>query len=49
MQHLHIKLFYTIYMHQFGWHSERGGQLFKFASERGGNQKGRASTLEETA
>ena len=23
-------------MDQFGWFSERGGQLFKFASERGG-------------
>ena len=23
-------------MHQFGWLSERGGKLFKFASERGG-------------
>ena len=22
-------------MHQFGWLSERGGQLFEFASERG--------------
>ena len=26
-------------MHQFGWRSERGGQLFKFASERWGFQK----------
>ena len=35
-QHLHFKVFVTNYMHQFGWLSERGGQLFKFASERGG-------------
>ena len=33
-------MFLTIYMHQFGWLSERGGQIFKFVSERGGTQKG---------
>ena len=37
-------------MHQFGWLSERGGQLFKFASERGGfpQKRGGVPTLEET-
>ena len=39
-------------MHQFGWLSERGGGggLFKFASDRGGTQKGGGGvpTLEET-
>ena len=27
-------------MHQFGWLSERKGNFYKFASERGGSQKG---------
>ena len=53
-----FKVFLTTYMHQFGWLSERGGQLFKFASERGGYpergggvgslRKGGVPTLEET-
>ena len=29
-------MFHTIYMDQFGWLSERGGQHFKFGWERGG-------------
>ena len=29
-------MFLTICRHQFGWISERGGKLFKFASERRG-------------
>ena len=33
-QHLHFKVFLTIYMYQFGWLFERG--VFKFASEGGG-------------
>ena len=32
--HPHIKLFCTIYMHQFEWLSEIRGYILKFASER---------------
>ena len=36
-----------MYLHQFGWLSERRGKLFKFASERRVTQKGRGvPTLE---
>ena len=34
-------------MHQFGWLSERGGQLFKFASERGGYTQRKGVPLEK--
>ena len=34
-------------MRRFGWLSERGEQLFKFASERGRYQKGRGVPLEK--
>ena len=34
-------------MHQFVWLSERGGQLFKFASDRGLPRKGGSSLRKE--
>ena len=44
-------MFLAIYMHQFGWLSERGGNFLKFASERGEEgslRKGGVPTLQET-
>ena len=33
-------MFLTIYMHQFGWLSERGGNFFNLLQKEGGTQKG---------
>ena len=53
--HLHFKVFLTIYLHQFGWFSERGGNFLNLLQKEGGTQKGRGSlrkggvpTLEES-
>ena len=57
MLHLHFKVFQvflTIYMHQFGWLSERGGNLFNLLQKREygvPSEKGRwwgVPTLDET-
>ena len=48
-QHLHFKMFLTIYMHQFEWLSERGGNFLICFRKRGFPQKRRGSpTLGET-
>ena len=55
-QHLHFKVFLTIYMHQFGRFSERGGNFLNLLQKEGVPRKGEfpqkrgrgVSTLEET-
>ena len=48
-RNLHFKVFLTIYMHQFGWLSERGGNFLNLLQKEGGTQKGGGDpTLEET-
>ena len=39
-RNLHFKVFLTIYMHQFGWLSERGGNFLNLLQKEGGTQKG---------
>ena len=39
-QHLHFKVFLTIYMHQFGWLSERGGNFLNLLQKEGVSRKG---------
>ena len=36
----HFKVFLRIYMHQFGWLSERRGNFINFLQKEGGTQKG---------
>ena len=38
-QHLHFKVFLTIYMHQFGWLSEKAGNFLNLLQKEGGTQK----------
>ena len=39
MEHLHFKVFLTIYMHQFGLLSERGGNFLNLLQKEEGTQK----------
>ena len=36
-RNLHFKVFLTIYMHQFGWLSERGGNFLNLLQKEGGS------------
>ena len=43
-QHLHFKVFLSIYMHQFRWLSERGGNVLNLLQKEGGTQRGMGSS-----
>ena len=47
MQQLHFKVFLTIYMHQFGWLSERGVNFLNLLQKEGVPRKGSGGLLSE--